>query len=143
MKKTIFPVTIILAILMFIPAPSRALTDQEIMRATHIVNLEAQPVWFKPGQPIDFIVTVKYDGGTQDGFDVGVFHGTRLVGWETNKRFNSGMNTFKLHDANFRGGPGHYIVKIKFNGKVFTEKQFITKSHCIFTIDPKAPPPGQ
>ncbi len=87
MKKTIFSVTIISVILMFIPALSGALTDQEIMSRTHIVNLEAQPIWFKPGQPIDFIVTVKYDGGTQDGFDVGVFHEGRQVGWEMNQRF--------------------------------------------------------
>jgi len=72
----------------------------------------------------------------------GVFHGTRLVGWEMEERFNSGMNTFKLRDANFKGGPGHYIVKVRFKGKVFTQKQFITRSHCIFTIDPKAAPPG-
>jgi hypothetical protein len=132
-----------LVVLMLMPVLSQALTDQEIMRATHIVNLDAQPVWFKPGQPIDFVATIRYDGGTQDGFDVGVFHGGRLVGWETNKRLNSGMNTFKLHDANFKGGPGAYIVKVRFKGKIFTEKQSITRSHCIFTIDPKAAPPGQ
>jgi len=141
MKKLVF-LSIVSLVLMFMPAISQALTDQEIMKATHIVNLEAQPVWFRPAQPIDFIATIKYDGGTQDGFDVGVFHGPRLVGWETNKRLNTGMNTFKLHDANFKGGPGHYLVKVKFKGKVFTQKQFMTRSHCIFTIDPKAAPPG-
>jgi hypothetical protein len=131
-----------LMVLMFVPAISQALTDQEIMRATHIVNLEAQPLWFNPGQPIDFIATIRYDGGTQDGFDIGVFHKARLVGWETNKRLNSGMNTFKLHDANFRGDPGAYIVKVRFKGRIFTEKQFATRTHCLFTIDPKAAPPG-
>ena len=96
-------------------------------------------MWFRVGQPIDFVVTVRYDGGTQDGFDVGVFHEGRLVGWEMNKRFNSGMNTLKLRDANFRGDPGDFIVKIRFKGNVFTEKKFATRSHqvptLIFTID--------
>lgn len=141
MKKASLFVAMLM-VLMFVPAISQALTDQEIMRATHIVNLEALPVWFNPGQPIDFVATIKYDGGTQDGFDVGVFHAGRLVGWEMNKRLNSGMNTFKLHDANFRGGPGAYIVKVRFKGRVFTEKPFATRTHCWFTIDPKAGPPG-
>jgi hypothetical protein len=113
----------------------------KIMRATQIVNLEAQPVWFGLSQPIDFVVTVKYNGGAQDGFDVGVFHGGRVVGWEMNNRFNGGMNTFKLHDANFRGEPGDYIVKSRYKGRIFTEKTFVTKSHCSFTIDPRATPP--
>ena len=91
---------------------------------------------------IDFIVTIKYDGGTQDGFDVGVFHEGRQVGWEMNQRFNTGMNTFKVHDRNFKGDPGGYIVKLRFKGKVFTERRFATRTHRIFTIDPKAPPPG-
>lgn len=122
-----------------------ALTETEIMKATNIVNLEAQPLWFKANQPIDFIVTVKYDGGTQDGFDVGVFHEGRLIGWEMNKRFNNGMNTFKLHDSNFKGEPGSYIVKIRYKGKVFTNKNFASRKQpittFIFTIDPKATPP--
>jgi hypothetical protein len=136
-----FLISFLTIVLMCIPTLSQALTAQEIMRATHIVNLEAQPLWFKARQPIDFIVTIKYDGGTQDGFDVGVFHEGRLVGWEMNKRFNHGMNTFKLHDSNFRGGRGDYIVKVRFKGTIFREKKFITRSNCIFTIDPKATPP--
>lgn len=138
----IFMVSVTL--LMFAPTTSQAATAAEIMKWTNIVNLDATPVWFAPGQPIDFVATVKYDGGTQDGFDVGVFHKTRLVGWEMNKRFNKGMNTFKLRDNNFKGDPGEYIVKLRFKGKVFKEKKFATKFHCLaprFTIDPKAPPP--
>jgi len=129
--------------LISIPIIAMALTDQEIKSRTHIVNLEAQPVWFKPGQPIDFIVSIKYDGGTQDGFDVGIFHEGRLVGWKSNQRFNSGMNTFKLHDANFKGDPGGYIVKLRFKGREFTEKRFSSRSHCMFTIDPRATAPGR
>jgi hypothetical protein len=140
--KKISLIAAMLIVITLVPGVSQALTDAEIMRATHIINLDAQPVWFKPGQPIDFVATIKYDGGTQDGFDVGVFHGGRLVGWETNKRLNSGMNTFKLHDANFKGGPGAYIVKVRFKGRIFTEKEFITRSHCMFTIDPRVAPPG-
>jgi hypothetical protein len=124
--------------LTFVPVATQALTEQEIIRATHIVNLEASPVWFKPDQPIDFIVTVKYDGGTQDGFDVGIFHENRLVGWETNKRLHGGSNTFKIHDSNFKGDSGSYIVKLRYKGHIFTQKAFSTKSHCAFTIDPRA-----
>ena len=141
MKKISLLVVIPVAVFMLIPTASKALTDQEIMNATHIVNLDATPLWFRPGQPIDFVATIRYDGGTQDGFDVGVFHGGRLVGWETNKRLNGGMNTFRVHDANFKGEPGGYIVKVRFKGKVFREKTFATRSQCIFTIDPKAAPP--
>jgi len=143
MKRITFLLAILLTVFMFIPVTSQALTDQEIMARTHIVNLEAQPVWFKPGQPIDFVATVKYDGGTQDGFDVGVFHEGREVGWVANQRLNKGMNTFKLHDANFRGGPGGYAVKVKFKGKTFTQKRFAIRLHrSMSTIDPKAAPPG-
>ena len=139
--KKLLVLSVISFFLILAPNLAQALSDHEIMRATQIVNLEAQPVWFGPAQPINFIVTVKYGGGTQDGFDVGVFHGNRVVGWEMNKRFNGGMNTFKLHDANFRGEPGGYIVKIRYKGRIFTEKTFVTKSHCSFTIDPRATAP--
>lgn len=143
MKSKIVLLGVVFLLSLSIP-PAQALTEAEIMKATHIVNLEAQPVWFRPGQPIDFIATIKYDGGTQDGFDIGVFHEGRLVGWEMNKRLNSGMNTFKLRDPDFRGDPGGYIVKVRFKGKVFTEKRFGTRTHCpvtYFTIDPAAAPP--
>lgn len=141
-----------MTLLMFTPTPSQALTEAEIKAATTIVNLEAMPVWFKSQQPIDFVVTVNYKGGTQDGFDVGVFHRGRLVGWEMNKRFNTGNNTFKLRDSKFatdpgfKGDPGVYIVKLRFKGKIFREKVFATRWHCpviYFTIDPKATPPTQ
>jgi len=122
-----------------------ALTVAEIKARTHITNLEASPLWFRNGQPIDFVVSVKYDGGTQDGFLVGVFHEGRLVGWAGNKRFNRGMNTFRVRDANFRGDPGAYIVKIKFRGDVFTQKSFRTHKREIkrtyFTINPAHPFP--
>ena len=62
--------SLLVATSIFIPVVSQALTDQEIMQRTHIVNLEAMPLWFRPGQPIDFVATIKYDGGTQDGLDV-------------------------------------------------------------------------
>ena len=141
-----FLITISVVVMLF-PTPSQALTDAEIKAATHIVNLEATPLWFRAGQPIDFVVTIKYDGGTQSGFDVGVFHEGRLVGWQMNKRLNRGMNTFKLRDPNFKGDPGDYIVKVKFKGSVFTEKKFATRSHqiptYIFTIDPKEQPPSR
>ena len=139
--KKLLVLSVISFFLILAPNLAQALSDQEIMRVTQIVNLEAQPVWFGPAQPIDFIVTIKYGGGTQDGFDVGVFHGNRVVGWEMNKRFDGGMNTFKLHDANFRGEPVGYIVKIRYKGRIFTEKTFVTKSHCSFTIDPRATAP--
>ncbi|MEM3112727.1 MAG: hypothetical protein ABIL70_09745 [candidate division WOR-3 bacterium] len=136
---------LMIAFLLSLTTPSvQALTEEEVMRATHIINLEAQPIWFRPGQPIDFIVTIKYDGGTQDGFDIGVFHEGRLVGWEMNKRLNRGENTFKLQDRNFRGDPGGYIVKVKFKGKEFLQKRFTTRTHCpvvYYTINPTAPPP--
>ena len=140
MKKLIV-LSVVSFFLILAPSLSQALSDQEIIRATQVINLEAQPVWFGPSQPIDFVVTVKYDGGTQDGFDVGVFHENRLVGWETNKRFVGGLNTFKIHDRNFKGEPGGYIVKLRYKGRIFTEKTFVTKSHCSFTIDPRATPP--
>jgi len=141
-----------IALLVFAPASSQALTPAEIKAATTIKNLEAMPVWFKGGQPIDFVVTVNYKGGTQDGFDVGVFHKNRLVAWELNKRFNTGDNTFKVRDSHFatdpgfKGDPGVYIVKLRFKGQIFQQKVFATKWHCpviYFTIDPKATPPTQ
>ncbi len=122
-------------ILLSFPAGSKALTEQEIMAAAHIVNLEANPEWFRRGQPVDFIVKIRYDGGVQDGFDVGVFHEGRLVGWEANKRLHHGMNTFRLHDPGFQGDPGHYIVRLRFRGVVFQEKRFKTSAY--FTISPK------
>jgi hypothetical protein len=127
---------------MSVAAISMAHSNKKIMKRTHIVNLETQPLWFRPGHPIDFIVTIQYDGGTDDGFDVGVFHEGRLVGWETNQRLKHGTNAFRLQDANFTGDPGGYIVRLRFEGKVFTEKRFATRSHCMFTIDQGAAPPG-
>ncbi|MBM4295903.1 MAG: hypothetical protein FJ126_13515 [Deltaproteobacteria bacterium] len=139
MNKRVF--IIVLIVLLAIPAAALALTEAEIKARTHIVNLEAEPEWFRPGQPINFIVTLRYDGGAHGGFDVGVFHEGRLVGWEMNKRLNTGMNTFRLHDPHFQGDPGAYIVKVRFNGKVFTQKKFGTKRACKFTINPKAAVP--
>ncbi len=51
MKRMTFLILISLAVFILIPVISRALTDQEIMRATHIVSLEAQPVWFSQVSP--------------------------------------------------------------------------------------------
>lgn len=122
-------------------ATSVALTDQEIMQRTRIVNLEAKPKRFAPNQPIDFVVTVQYDGGTQDGFDVAVYHENRLVGLVRNQRFNRGRNTFKVRDNQFKGDPGAYIVKLRFNGKVFARKKFSTMRECRYTLNP-APAPA-
>lgn len=125
--------------LLFFPAGSQALTEREIVAATHITNLEASPVWFRRGQPVDFKVRIRYDGGVQGGFDIGVFHEGRLVGWEINKRLHQGLNTFRLHDRNFRGDPGDYIVKVRFRGRVIKEKRF--KTFAYFTINPERRPP--
>jgi hypothetical protein len=123
------------------PASSQPIISEIIMSATHIVNLEANPKWFKPDQPIDFIVTIRNDGLPLDGFDVGVFHEGRLVGWETNKRLKNGINTFKLRDRRFTGDRGDYIVKVRFKGSIFKEKRFATRPFRMFTIDPAAGPP--
>jgi hypothetical protein len=127
--------------LLAIPAAALAITEAELKARTHIVNLETEPVWFRAGQPINFIVTIRYDGGPHEGFDVGVFHEGRLVGWEVNKRIQTGVNTFRLHDPHFQGDPGAYIVKVRFRGNVFTQRKFATKRACKFTINPKAPLP--
>jgi hypothetical protein len=125
-------------VLLFSAAGSQALTEMEIMAATRIVNLEANPEWFRRRQPVDFQVTIRYDGPPQDGFDVGVFHEGRLVGWEMHKILQPGMNTFRLHDRHFKGDPGDYIVKIRFRGRVFQEKRFKTSAY--FTINPEKRP---
>jgi len=101
----------------------------------HIANLEANPEWFRRGQPVDFQVTIRYDGFAQGGFDIGVFHEGRLVGWEMNKRLHPGINAFRLHDRFFKGDPGDYIVKVRFRGRVLKEKRF--KTHAYFTINPE------
>jgi hypothetical protein len=139
-------ITVVVVILaLTIPVLTPALTPNEIRAATRIVNLEGKPVWFRSGQPIDFVATVRYDGGTQDGFDVGVFHEGRLVGWVLNKRLNGGLNTFVLRDQDFRGDAGDYVVKVRFHGEIFTEKRFTTRRHQIpvyfHTLDPGAPLP--
>jgi hypothetical protein len=111
---------------------------EEIVRGTHLVNLEANPKWFQAGQPIDFLVTLRFDEGRQGGFDIGVFHEGRLVGWETNRRLNEGMNTFKIRDRHFKGEGGDYLVRVKFQGRVIKEKRFVTRSQQFYTIDPGA-----
>lgn len=126
-------------VLVFLTTGSPALTEREIMAATHIANLEANPEWFRRRQPVDFQVTIRYDGSPQDGFDIGVFHEGRLVGWEMNKRLHPGINTFRLHDRYFKGDSGDYLVKIRFRGRVFKEKRFKTSAY--FTINPEKRPP--
>jgi len=139
MKKSLFIFAIV--VLLAIPAAALAQPLAEIKARTHIVNLEAEPEWFRAGQPINFIVTIRNDGGPLGGFDVGVFHEGRLVGWEMNKTLQPGRNTFRLHDPHFKGDPGAYLVKLRFNGKEFTHKRFETQRACKFTINPKAPLP--
>lgn len=138
MKRLLFLLTISIGFLPTLCAMNTALalTDAEIKARTHIINLEAQPRWFRPGEPIDFIVTVKYDGGTQNGFDVAVFHERRLVGVERNQRFRGGVNTFKVRDRAFEGDPGDYIVKLRFKNDWFATKRFATTPRCEYTINP-------
>jgi hypothetical protein len=131
------PVILAFLSLWFFSEVVQALTTEEIMQRTRIVNLEASPRWFVPGQPIDFVVTVNYKGGTQDGFDVAVYHEHRLVGLVRDQRFNRGSNTFKVRDRHFKGDPGDYIVQLRFKGKVFTRKSFATSRKCEFTINPQ------
>jgi hypothetical protein len=129
-------------IMAFAASPSPALAQDAVTAATHIVNLEAKPKVFRPEQPIDFVVNIRYDGAPHGGFDVGVFHEGRLVGWEMNKTLRPGVNVFKLHDKFFRGDPGDYVVKVRLNGVVFKEKRFKTRAFRAFTLDPKYQPPG-
>jgi hypothetical protein len=143
MKKdrTKFSAVFLLALGFFLvccpPAGARSFDD--VVRATQLVNLEANPKWFQPGQPIDFLVTLKFEDSRQDGFDIGVFHEGRLVGWEMNRRLNEGMNTFRIRDRHFRGDPGAYIVQVRFRGRIIKEKRFFTRSEGgFFTIDPRA-----
>jgi hypothetical protein len=121
------------------PSLAPAQPYQGIAAATHIANLEAHPKYFAPGQPIDFVVAIRYDGSPLEGFDVGVFHEGRLVGWLTNLRLNPGMNTFKLHDRHFTGDPGDYIVRLRYRGTILHERRFKTRSQKMYTIDPTAP----
>ena len=107
-------------LLMFAPTSSGGRAS-ELIKSTEVKILR-RSLWFLAGKPIDLAVTVKYDGGTQDGFDVGVFHKGRLVGWEMNKKFNNGPNTCKLRDNNFKGDPGAYIVKLRYKGKIFKSR---------------------
>lgn len=139
MKKTLM--VIIALILVAFPVVSSAQILGDVKARTHILNLESKPLWFQSGQPVDFVVTIRYDSFIpQGGFDVGVFHEGRVVGWELNKTLHPGKNTFRLRDANFTGDPGNYTVRIRFAGDIFTEKRFATRRVCGFTLDPKASP---
>ena len=108
-----------------------------------VTNLEAMPVQFSAGQLIDFIVKIENRGATYGKFDIGVFHGGRLVGWAKGKTLFAGTNTFKLRDDGFSGDPGAYLVKITHNGRTIAEKRFITHRTADgrFTLDPKSKPP--
>lgn len=117
------------------PSSAQSFISDLIISATHIVNLEADPKWFRSNQSIDFIVTIRNDGLPLHGFDVGVFHEGRLVGWKTNKRLDNGINTFKLRDKRFRGERGDYIVKVRYRGSIFKQKRFKTKTRRMFTIE--------
>ncbi len=123
------------------PGTSPAQGYRDFRGRTQIVNLEAKPKWFKPGDAIEFLVAIRHDGDRDDGFDIGVFHEGRLVGWERNQRLNSGINTYRLRDRNFTGEPGDYIVRLLHRGRVLQERRFKARRDCLFTIDPTSRPP--
>ena len=137
-RKLILSLFLAVCFLVMFSPQVQAFHFDEVVRATYLVNLEARPKWFEAGQPIDFLVTLRFDLRSLDGFDIGVFHEGRLVGWERNRRLKEGMNTFKIHDRHFQGEPGAYIVRVKFHGRIIKEKRFVTRSQQLFTIDPRA-----
>lgn len=118
--------------------------------ALQIVNLEASPVWFNQGQRIDFVVTLKLNvspGVYADGVDVSVWHknGATPVAFKENQRLNPGLNTFRMTNADFRGDPGAYRVKVVYRSAHVTHRDFATRKKIVtwYTIDPAAPfPPG-
>lgn len=114
-----------------------------------IVNLEASPQWFRQGQQVDFIVTLKLNasaGTYADGVDVSVWHrnGTTPVAFKENQRLNLGLNTFRMTDANFKGDPGAYVVKVRYHQGDVATKLFATQKRVVtyYTINPAAPFPG-
>ena len=103
-----------------------------------IANLEAIPRWFVPGQPIDFVARINNNGPAAAGFDIGIFHEGRLVGWEMDKTLAPGPNKFKVRDHGFTGDAGAYIVRIRRAGHILDEKRFVTNRlpDGRFTINP-------
>jgi hypothetical protein len=104
-----------------------------------IGNMEASPVRFTPGQPIQFVMIINNTGPVLAEADVGVFHEGRLVGWERNKVLNPGSNVFRIQDAAFPGGPGNYIVSVRHRGHTIAERRFMTRTTVDgkYTIDPR------
>lgn len=118
---------------------------RETRPSVEIENLEATPIVFSVRQPVDFIVKIENKGDGRSGFDVGVFHEGRLVGWQRNKSLRPGVNIFKLRDPGFTGDPGSYSVKVQYGSDIIGEKRFATHrtSDGRYTLDPKNNPPWQ
>lgn len=107
-----------------------------------ISNLEARPVTFVPGRPIDFMVKISNSGGHGYGFDIGVFHEARLVGWIKGAEVPRGVSNFRLQDDGFTGDSGSYIVRVRHRGDFVEERKFSAwpTGDGRFTIDPGQAP---
>lgn len=117
------------------PPPPVERIDKPVAR---ISDLEAVPVRFVPGRPIDFIVKISNSGGHGYDFDIGVFHEARLVGWTNRIEIPRGVSTFRLKDDQFTGEPGAYVVKLRQRGDTVDERRFSAwpTGDGRFTIDP-------
>lgn len=120
-------------------APPPPSVDRPIVR---ISDLDAVPAKFLPGKSIDFVVKIENSGGRGYGFDIGVFHEARLVGWINEKEIPRGVSNFRLKDDKFTGDSGSYIVKVRERGKIVDERRFSAwpAGDGRFTIDPGQAP---
>lgn len=118
----------------------RGVSLAEALSNVKIVNMEANPQRFLPGQPIDFVVMISNAnaGLTLKPVNVFVTQGPRVVGNRTNINLYPGSQTITLQDSGFTAAGGGYSVDLEFKGQ-HKMRTFVAKPVTVYTIDPTSP----
>ena len=114
---------------------------QEAINNITIVNMEASPINFKVGQPIDFLVFIN-NRNPMPLLSANVFvtQGSRVVGNMTNTNLaptgSGGPGISRtIRDTGFTGSDGTYTVDVEYKG-LHKTMNFVTKPVTVYTIQP-------
>lgn len=115
----------------------RGISISEAMSKITIMNMDANPQRFLPGQPIDFKVTINNANTGIPIHQVNIFitQGSRVVANLTNTSLIPGAFVRTLQDSGFTATGGYYTVDLEYKGQHKT-KTFMTKPVTMYTIDP-------
>jgi len=109
----------------------------QVMAGLKIVNLEATPQTFQPGQQLDFRLMLQNNSQVPlNGLNIFIMQGTRVVANLTNQIMPYGTTRqFMLRDSGYQASGSGYMIDVEYKG-IHINRGFKIKPVTSYTIDP-------